>query len=33
MLEDPWTESEPAGSKQDNKDVVNVGSADYVQTR
>ena len=31
--EGPWTKSELDGSKQDTRDVVNIGSMDYVQTR
>ena len=32
-LEDLRTKSELDGSKQDNRDIVNIGSMDYVQTR
>ena len=32
-LEGPWTKSELDGSKQDNRDVANIGSTDYVWTR
>ena len=31
--EGPWTKSELDGSKRDNRDVANIRSADYVQTR
>ena len=31
--EGPQTKSELDGSKQDNRDVVNIGLADYVRTR
>ena len=32
-LEGPWAKSELNGSKCDHRDIVNIGSADYVWAR